>query len=75
MQGDNRQGIYYRHKRGEEQAVEADTVVPALPFKPKTSLLIALKGKVAETDLIGNRSDPRLMIDALAAGWRFGKTI
>jgi 2,4-dienoyl-CoA reductase (NADPH2) len=68
-------GLIITTKDGKEQTIEADTVVPALPFKPNTTLLNALKGKVAETYLIGDSSDPRLIIDAIAEGWRVGKAI
>jgi hypothetical protein len=68
-------GLVIVTKEGKKQAIEAETLVLTLPFKPNTTLLNALKGKVAETYLIGDSSGPRLIIDALAAGWRVGKTI
>lgn len=68
-------GLIITTKEGKKQTIEADTVVPALPFKPNTKLLDTLKGKVAETYLIGDSNDPRLIIDAIAEGWRVGKAI
>jgi 2,4-dienoyl-CoA reductase (NADPH2) len=68
-------GLVITTKEGKEQTVEADTVVPTLPFKSNITLFNDLKGKVAETYLIGDSKDPRLIIDAIAEGWRVGKAI
>ncbi len=68
-------GLVITTKEGKEQTIEADTVVPTLPFRPNATLFDALKGKTAETYLIGDSKDPRLIIDAIAEGWRVGKAI
>jgi 2,4-dienoyl-CoA reductase (NADPH2) len=68
-------GLVIITKDGVKQTIEADTVVPALPFKSNDTLFKELKGTVAEVYLIGDSNDPRLIIDAIAEGWRVGKAI
>ena len=68
-------GLVITTKEGVKQTIEADTVVPALPFKPDNKLFNELKGMVPEVYLIGDSKDPRLIIDAIAEGWRVGKAM
>ena len=41
-------GLTITTKEGKKQTIEADTIVPVIPFKPNTELLNTLKGKVSE---------------------------
>ncbi len=68
-------GLVITTKEGIKQIIEADTVVPALPFKLNNKLFNELKSAIAEVYLIGDSKDPRLIIDAIAEGWRAGKTL
>jgi 2,4-dienoyl-CoA reductase (NADPH2) len=68
-------GLVITTKEGIKQTIEADTVVPALPFEPDNKLFNELKGMVPEVYLIGDSNDPRLIIDAIAEGWRVGKAM
>ncbi len=68
-------GLVITTKEGTKQTIEADTIVPALPFKPNNKLFNELKNTITEVYLIGDSKDPRLIIDAIAEGWRAGKTV
>ncbi len=68
-------GLVITTKDGVKQTIEADTITPAIPFKPNTELLEALNGKVPEIHLIGDGAEPRLIIDAIADGWRTARAI
>jgi len=68
-------GLVITTKEGTKQTIEADTVVPALPFTPNNKLFDELKSTITEVYLIGDSKDPRLIIDAIAEGWRAGKTV
>ncbi|MGD0794483.1 MAG: FAD-dependent oxidoreductase [Dehalococcoidales bacterium] len=69
------QGLVITTKDGVKQTIAADTITPASPFTPNTELFEALKGKISEIHLIGDGQEPRLIIDAIADGWRIAKTI
>lgn len=68
-------GLTIITRGGERQTIEADTIVPAMPFKPNNELLKALKGKVPEIYAIGDCNEPRLIVDAIADGYRIARTI
>ena len=63
-------GLTITTEEGKRQTIEADTIIPVLPFKPNTELFNTMKGKVPEVYLIGDSSEPRLILDAIADGWR-----
>ena len=44
-------------------------------MKPDTALFERLKGKVPEVYTIGDCGNPRLIVDAIADGWRVGNAI
>lgn len=68
-------GLMIVTKDGQKQLIEADTIVPALPYKPNTDLYNSLKDKVREIYLIGDGSDPRLILDAVSDGWKTASSI
>ena len=68
-------GLTIVTKEGERQTIEADTILPAVPFSPNTELFKAMEGKVPEIYAIGDCSEPRLIIDAIADGYRIGVCI
>ena len=63
-------GLAITTKEGKRQTIEADTIVPALSLRPNVELLKTLEGKVPEIHLIGDCSEPRLIIDAIGDGSR-----
>jgi pyruvate/2-oxoglutarate dehydrogenase complex dihydrolipoamide dehydrogenase (E3) component len=68
-------GLTITTKEGKRQTIETDTIIPVLPFKPNTELYNTLKGKVPEIYLIGDGCEPRLILDAIADGWRISNAI
>ena len=68
-------GLSLVTKEGKRQTIEADTILPALPFRPNTGFFESLKGKVPEVYLIGDAREPHLIVDAVAEGFRTALTI
>jgi 2,4-dienoyl-CoA reductase (NADPH2) len=68
-------GLTIITKEGKRQTIEADTIVPAVPLAPNTGLLKSLDGKVPEIYAIGDCSEPRLIVDAIADGSRIARAI
>ena len=68
-------GLTIVTKEGNKQAIEADTIVPALPLTPNTGLLKSLEGKVPEIYAIGDCREPLLIVDAIADGSRIARAI
>ena len=68
-------GLTIINKEGKRQLIEADTIVTALPLKPNTGLLKALEGKVPRVYSIGDCREPRLIIHAIADGYRVASAI
>lgn len=69
------QGLTITTKEGQRQAIEADTVVPAMGFKPDTELLIGIEGRAPETYLVGDCREPGLIIEAIADGSRVARVM
>jgi 2,4-dienoyl-CoA reductase (NADPH2) len=69
------QGVVITAKRGQKETLEADTIVPTAPLTPNTALYKSLKGKVPEVYAIGDCKEPRLIVDAIADGWKIGNKI
>jgi 2,4-dienoyl-CoA reductase (NADPH2) len=68
-------GLTVLTKEGYKKTIEADSIVPAIPMKPDTTLFESLKGKVPEIYTIGDCNNPRLIADAIADGWRVANAI
>jgi 2,4-dienoyl-CoA reductase (NADPH2) len=67
-------GLIISTKKG-KQIIEADTIVPAVPLLANKGLSDALKAKIAEVYLIGDCNEPRVIIDAVADGYRIANSI
>jgi 2,4-dienoyl-CoA reductase (NADPH2) len=63
-------GLTLVTKEGQKQTIEADTILPALGFKPGSAFTESLKDKVSEIYVIGDAKEPRLIVDAVADGFR-----
>jgi 2,4-dienoyl-CoA reductase (NADPH2) len=61
-------GLTIITKEGKRQTIEADNIIPVLPFAPNTGLLNSLQGKVPEIYPIGDCREPGLIGDAIADG-------
>jgi 2,4-dienoyl-CoA reductase (NADPH2) len=68
-------GLTVITKEGDKQTIEADTIVSALPLKPNAALFTSLEGKVPEVYAIGDCEEPRLIVDAIADGYRVAKAL
>ncbi|MBN2444662.1 MAG: FAD-dependent oxidoreductase, partial [Spirochaetales bacterium] len=71
----NDKGLKIITKDGEERTLEADTIIPLLPYSRNMNLFNTLKGKVPEIYSAGDCDDPRIIPDAVAAGWKIGNMI
>ena len=69
------EGLVIITKEGSRQAIEADSIIPALPLAPDSRLLKSLKGKVPEVYAVGDCHDGKLIADAIGAGSRFARSI
>ena len=70
-----KKGLTIVTREGKRQTIEADNIVTALPLKPNTALFKALEGKVPEVYEVGDCREPRLIIDAVAGGYRIAGSI
>lgn len=61
-------GVMIITKEGEKKALQADTVVTALPLAPNMALYESLKDKVPEIYAVGDCKEPLLIVDAISAG-------
>lgn len=71
----NERGLEIYTKEGQKRLIEADSIIPALPFAANTTLLDALKGKVPEVYSLGDCAEPGVIPDATRAGWEIGNAI
>ena len=68
-------GLEITDKEGKKQTLEADTIIPVLPMAPNQKLLKDLEGKVSEIYAVGDCREPHLILEAVADGFRIGKSI
>ncbi len=68
-------GLVILTKEGERQTISANTIVPAVPLKPNTELFQSLEGKIPEIYLIGDCSDPQVIIDAVSGGYHVANSL
>lgn len=68
-------GLTIITREGERLTIEADSIIPAIPFSPDTELLKSLEGKVLEIYAIGDCKEPRLIVDAVSEGLRLTRSI
>jgi hypothetical protein len=50
-------------------------IVTAVPMKPNIGLANSLKGKAPEVYAAGDCRDPRMIVDAIADGWKICRKI
>ncbi|MFC1910258.1 FAD-dependent oxidoreductase [Chloroflexota bacterium] len=68
-------GLTITTKDGKKQTLEADSIIPVLPFAPNMGLVKELEGKVPEVYTIGDCKAPGIIPDTTAAGWEIGNKI
>jgi 2,4-dienoyl-CoA reductase (NADPH2) len=69
------EGVAITTRDGERRTLQADSIVPTSPLKPDTGLFERLQGKAPEVYAIGDCQEPRMIVDAIADGWRIGNEI
>ena len=70
-----KEGVTIETKEGKTRLLEADTIIPVLPFSPNKEMTEKFQGKAAEVYAIGDCDDPAVIPDATKAGWRIGNAI
>jgi 2,4-dienoyl-CoA reductase (NADPH2) len=68
-------GLSVTTREGEERTLKADSILPISPLTPNTELLKSLEGKGIEVYGIGDCQEPRMIVDAVADGWRVANDI
>jgi 2,4-dienoyl-CoA reductase (NADPH2) len=70
-----KEGLTIQTKEGQTRLLEADTIIPVLPFSPNKELAEKAKGKVAEIYTIGDCDSPAVIPDSTKAGWQLGNSL
>ena len=70
-----KEGLTIVTKEGETRLLEADNVMPVIPFSSNKAMLETLRKKVPEVYAIGDCDEAGVIPDATAAGWRIGNAI
>ncbi len=68
-------GLTITTKDGKRQTLEADNIVPVMPLAPNPELTKSLQGKVPEVYSIGDCTEPGLILDAIAGGYRVARKL
>ncbi len=68
-------GLIVITRDGKRVTIEADNILPALPFAPDRELYNLLKGKVPEVYAIGDCEKPGIIPDATSSGWLIANKI
>ena len=68
-------GLTIIDAEGERRTLAADSIIPALPLTPDTSLYERLDGKVPELYAVGDCREPLLIADAVGAGMETARSI
>jgi 2,4-dienoyl-CoA reductase (NADPH2) len=66
----NEKGLEIVTREGQMRLIEADNIIPALPFAENKGLVEMVKGKVPEVYCIGDCTGPGVIPDATRAGWQ-----
>ncbi len=69
-----RKGLTIITKEGVKKTIEADSIIP-VGFEPNAELFNSLKGNVPKLYSIGDCDDPKIIPDAIAAGWKIGNLL
>ena len=71
----SKEGLTIETREGQTRLLEADDIIPVLPFSPNNELAEKLTGKVDEVYTIGDCDSPAVIPDATQAGWRVGNLV
>lgn len=70
-----REGLVVKTKEGNLRLLPADTVITALPLLPNRAAFASMQGKAKEVYAIGDADEPKLIVNAIAAGARIAREI
>jgi len=68
-------GVSFVSQEGKKKTLEADSVIPTAPLTANTILFKRLNGKAPEVYAIGDCGQPRMIVDAIADGWKIANKI
>ena len=68
-------GLIVVTREGYRQTIKADNIIPAMPLKANSGMLKELEGKAKEVYAIGDCLEPHLIVDAVAGGYRAGRSL
>jgi 2,4-dienoyl-CoA reductase (NADPH2) len=68
-------GLSINTKEGETRTIKGDSIIPATELAPNTGLLETLRDKVPELFMIGDCTQPGIIMDAIANGYSVALTI
>ena len=68
-------GLSIITKDNQKRTIDADSIIPALPFAPDRTLYNVLKDKVPEVYAIGDCEKPGIIPDATSSGWQIANKI
>jgi 2,4-dienoyl-CoA reductase (NADPH2) len=68
-------GIQYIDKDEKKVALTADTVIPTRPLTANLDLFNKLKDKASEVYAVGDCVEPKMIVDAIGAGFRTAREI
>lgn len=71
----NDKGLVVLTAEGFNQTIKADSIVPTVPMKPDNALFRSLEGKVPELYAVGDCAEPKLIVDAIASGFKIARSI
>jgi 2,4-dienoyl-CoA reductase (NADPH2) len=68
-------GLTVFMKEGYKSTIAADSIIPVVPMKLDIEMMKSLQGKVGELYAVGDCNNPRLIVDAIADGWKIASSI
>lgn len=71
----NDKGLAIETKEGQQRLLEADNIIPVLPFSENKELYDKIKNNVPEIYTIGDCAGPGVIPDATKAGWQIGNAL
>ncbi len=70
-----KEGLTVEGKEGQTWLLDADNVIPVLPFASNTLLQDGISGRVPEVYAIGDCESPATIPEAMSAGWTVGNAL
>jgi 2,4-dienoyl-CoA reductase (NADPH2) len=68
-------GLNYTSREGQQQSIEADTIIPTRPLVSNLELFNKLEGKIPEIYAIGDCRQPRKIVNAIADAYETARKL